>query len=65
VKGVVTQLSAVALSIKPGGSARRIEIAGGLITHGDGVNPLELHGAVDAVQMTGGITAVSGGFETI
>jgi hypothetical protein len=65
VKGVVTRLSAIALSIKPGGSARRIEIAGGLITHGEGVNPLELHGAVDAVQMTGGITAVSGGFETI
>jgi hypothetical protein len=42
VKGAVTRLSAIALSIKPGGSARRIEIAGGLITHGEGVNPLEL-----------------------
>jgi hypothetical protein len=65
VKGVVTQLSAIALSVKPGGSARRIEIAGGLITHGEGVNPLELHGAVDAVQITGGITAVCDGFGTI
>jgi hypothetical protein len=65
VKGVVTRLSAIALSIKPGGSTRRLEIAGGLITHGEGVNPLELHGTVEAVQMTGGITAVNGGFETI
>ena len=37
VKGVVISLSAIALSIKPGGSAREIEIAGGIKTNGAGV----------------------------
>lgn len=65
VKGVVVRLSAVALSIKPGGSARKIVIAGGLITHGDGVNPLELHGTIDSLQVTEGFAAAGGGFEGI
>jgi hypothetical protein len=65
VKGVVVRLSATALSLKPGGSARKIAIAGGLITHGEGVNPLELHGAVDALEITGGFAALGGGFEKI
>lgn len=65
VKGVVVRLSAVALSIKPGGSARKIVIAGGLITHGEGVNPLELHGTIDSLQVTEGFAAAGGGFERI
>jgi len=65
VKGVVVTLSAIALSIKPGGSARKISIAGGLITHGAGVNPLELHGTVDSLQITEGFAAAGGGFEKI
>ena len=65
VKGVVRKLAATALSIKPGGSARKIVIAGGLMTHGEGVNPLELHGAVDSLEITGGFAAVGGGFEKI
>jgi len=63
VKGVVVKLSAIALSIKPGGSARKITVAGGLITHGNGINPLELHGRVDSLQITEGVAAVGGGFE--
>jgi hypothetical protein len=63
VKGRVVRLSAVALSIKPGGSARRIEVAGGLLTHGPGVNPLELHGSVSSLQVTDGFTAAGGGFD--
>jgi hypothetical protein len=63
VKGVVVKLSAIALSLKPGGSAREINVAGGLITHGKGVSPLELHGAVDSLQVTDGFTAAGGGFE--
>ena len=62
VKGVVVKLSAIALSIKPGASARNISIAGGLITHGTGVTPLELHGTVDSLQVTEGLTAAGGGF---
>ena len=65
VKGVVVRLSAVALSIKPGGSARRIVIAGGLISHGEGVSPLELHGAVDSLQISEGFAAAGGRFERI
>jgi hypothetical protein len=60
VKGVVVRLSAIALSIKPGGSARRIEIAGGLIAHGRGVAPLELHGGVETLHVAGGIAAGQG-----
>ena len=51
VKGVVVRLPAVALSIKPGGSARRVSISGGLISHGAGISPLELHGTVDFLQI--------------
>ena len=62
VKGVVVKLSAVAFSVKPGGSARRVEVAGGLTTHGLGVDPLEMHGTIEALQITGGITGLGGGF---
>jgi hypothetical protein len=65
VKGVVVKLSAIALSIKPGGSARKIVVAGGLITRGEGINPLELHGSVDSLQITEGFVAGGGGFEKI
>jgi hypothetical protein len=65
VKGVVVRLPATALSIKSGGSARKIVIAGSLITHGEGVTPLELHGMVDELHITDGFAAVGGGFEKI
>jgi hypothetical protein len=65
VKGVVVRLTAIALSIKPGGSARKIAIAGGLITHGEGIDPLELHGTVDSLAITEGFAAAGGGFEKI
>ena len=63
VKGIVVRLSAIALSIKPGGSVRKIVIAGGLMTHGEGINPLELHGMIDSLRITGGFAAAGGGFE--
>ena len=65
VKGVVVKLAAVALSIKPGGAARKIAIAGGLTTHGAGVNPLELHGQVDSLQVTEGVIAAGRGFDSM
>jgi hypothetical protein len=61
VKGVVVKLPAVALSIKPGGSARRVSIAGGLTTHGAGITPLELHGTVDFLQIAESLIATAGG----
>jgi hypothetical protein len=57
VKGVVVKLSAIPLSIKPGGSARNIMISGGLMTHGVGVAPLELDGPVGCLQITDGVTS--------
>jgi hypothetical protein len=65
VKGVVISLSAIALSIKPGGSAREIEIAGGVKTNGPGVAPIEQHGAIDSLRVTGGFVAAGGGFDKI
>ncbi len=65
VKGVVINLSAIALSIKPGGSAREIEIAGGIKTNGAGVAPIEQYGAIDSLRVTGGFIAAGGGFDKI
>ena len=63
MKGEVVKLPASALSIKPGGSARKIAVAGGLITRGAGISPLELHGKIDSLEITDGVTAAGGGFE--
>ena len=60
VQGVVLKLSAIALSVKPGGSARKVVVAGGLITHGEDIHPLELHGMIDSLQITEGLAAVGG-----
>jgi hypothetical protein len=65
VKGVVTRLHATALSIKPGASVRKLEIKGGVITHGTAITPIELHGNVEWLQIGGGIVALGGGFEKI
>ncbi len=65
VKGVVITLSATALSIKPGGSAREIEIAGGVRTNGSGVAPIEQHGAIESLRVAGGFVAAGGGFDQI
>lgn len=63
VKGVVVTLSAIALSIKPGGSVREIEIAGGVKTNGAGVSPIEQLGAIGSMRVSGGFIAAGGGFD--
>src|SRR4029079_3600769 len=55
VKGAVMTASAISPSVKPGGSAREIEIAGGVKTNGAGVAPIEQHGAIDALRITRGL----------
>jgi hypothetical protein len=65
VKGVVIRLSPIAFSIKPGGAVERAEIRGGLVTHGPGIEVLELHGRVRELIVQGGLVAASGGFEAI
>jgi hypothetical protein len=65
VKGVVMQLPATALSIKPGGTAREITIGGGLVSHGAGVEPLELHGSVESFSVSGSLGPAGAGFEAL
>ena len=65
MKGVVTTLSAIGLSVKPGGSVRAIEIDGGVTTNGQGVAPIELHGAIDVLRISGSAKAAGGGFDKI
>lgn len=60
VKGVVMKLSAIALSVKPGGSAAKVEIDGGVTTHGPGVAPIELDDAIGVLQVSGGVKAAGG-----
>jgi hypothetical protein len=57
VKGVVVKLSAIALSIKPGGSAREIDIDGGVVTNGKGIAPIEMLGSIGELRITGGVKA--------
>lgn len=54
VKGVVQQLSAIGLSIKPGGKARLISIQGGLRTHAAGMAPLEQEGTIGTLLIEDG-----------
>ena len=57
VKGVVQNLPALALSIKPGGSAQLIKIEGGLRSHGKGIAPLEQQGTVQSLIVDGGFSS--------
>jgi len=65
VKGVVMPLSAIGLSVKPGGSAREVDISGGIKTNGSGVPPIEQHGAIESLRIAGGCVAAGGGFDKI
>ena len=64
-RGVVTKLAAVALSLKPGGSARELVIGGGLTTHGKGIEAIELHGQIDAIRISGAAGPTGGGFAVV
>jgi hypothetical protein len=57
VKGVLQNLPATALSIKPGGSAREIRVFGGLRSHGKDVLPLEQNGLVENLRIEGGFSS--------
>jgi hypothetical protein len=53
VKGVLQNLPRTALSIKPGGSAQRIQVLGGLRSHGQDVLPFEQHGSIEFLRIEG------------
>ncbi|HLZ22468.1 MAG TPA: hypothetical protein VKQ30_10140 [Ktedonobacterales bacterium] len=57
-------LFARGLSVQTGGTAREIDVSGGIKTHGSGGRPIEQHGAMESFQAAGGITAAGGGFDT-
>ncbi len=65
VKGVVVQLPAIPLSIKPGGAVQQLVVGGGLLSHGAGVDALQMHGSVASMELSGGVSALSGGFAPI
>ena len=65
VKGVVKKLPATPFSVKPDGSARRVTLGGGVRAHGAGIEPMEIHGAVDTLEIHDGISASSTGFAGI
>ncbi len=65
VKGIVTQLSAIALSVKQGGSIRELCIGDSITTHGKDIAPLEIHGAITRFKIKGDITAVGGNYDSI
>lgn len=53
------------LEYQAGGTAREIEVAGGVKTNGAGVAPIEQHGAINSLRVTGGFVAAGGGFDKI
>ena len=53
VKGVVQNLSATALSVKPGGSADLISVNGNIETHGHGILPIEILGSIRTLNIHG------------
>jgi hypothetical protein len=55
----------VLLSERLYGSAREIEINGGIKTNGAGVAPIEQHGAIETFRVSGGFVAAGGGFDKI
>jgi hypothetical protein len=59
VKGVMRELSAIGLSIKPGGAVRAINVTGGITTHGSGIPPVEQQGEVESFRVSDGWSALS------
>jgi len=53
VKGVVQNLSATALSVKPGGSADLISVDGKIETHGHEVLLIEIFGSIGSLNIRG------------
>jgi hypothetical protein len=61
VRGVITRLSAHALSIQPGGQVDRIEVGGDLTAAGADVTTVDVRGEIGMMQIGGGIHATGAG----
>jgi hypothetical protein len=60
VKGVLQDLAATALSIKPGGSAQEIQVLGGLHSYGQEIQAFEQHGSIESLHIEGGFSSEAG-----
>jgi hypothetical protein len=60
VKGVLQDLAATALSIKPGGAAQEIQVLGGLHSYGKEVQAFEQHGSIESLHIEGGFSSEAG-----
>jgi hypothetical protein len=65
VKGIQTELAAIAVSVLPGGRIGRLIAGGALSTQGDGVTTLDVEGALDAIEVGGGISAAGTGSDAV
>jgi hypothetical protein len=65
VRGQQVLLSAIAVSIQPGGRIGRLSAGGSLRTYGDDIVTLDVAGTLDAVQVQQGITATGVGSDAV
>jgi len=65
VRGAQTQLSAIAVSVQPGGRIGRLTALGCLGTHGDGIVTLDVEGTLGAITVQHGITASGVGSDAV
>jgi hypothetical protein len=65
VRGVQTQLSAIAISIQPGGRIGRLVAGGSLATHADAVVTLDVEGTLESIAVQQGITAWGVGSDAV
>lgn len=65
VKGILVPLSAIALSVKPGGRIGTASIAGDVSTAGPGVTGIEIEGMVDAITVGGKVIASGAGSDGV
>lgn len=65
VKGVQVRLTAIALSIKPGGEVGEVTVGGRIATTGDGVVTVEIEGTLGHIAVQGGISAAGAGSDAL
>jgi hypothetical protein len=65
VRGRQVRLSAITISIQPGGRIGRLSVGGSLSGHGDDIVTLEVEGILDMVQVRQGITATGVGSDAV
>jgi hypothetical protein len=65
VRGVITTLSAHALSVQAGGRIERLDVRGGLHAAGAGVTTVDIRGEVADARVEGGILATGPGSDAL